>query len=57
MNYCVLSAGPDHDLWLRSMANDLGQLAQGVGQHRPANQRIEGTNTIMCIHKHEVPAG
>jgi hypothetical protein len=57
MNYRVLSTGPDRTLWLRSMANDLGQLAQGVGKQRPTNQRIAGTNTIFFIHKHEVPSG
>jgi hypothetical protein len=57
MNYRVLAAGPDRDLWLRSMANDLGRLAQGVGQRRPIDQRIAGTNTIVFIHKHDVPAG
>jgi hypothetical protein len=57
MNYRVLAAGPDREMWLRSMANDLGWLAQGVGQRRPAEQRIAGTDTIIFIHKHEVPAG
>jgi hypothetical protein len=59
MNYRVLAASPDHDMWLRSMANNLGRLAlQGVGQRRPAEQRIAGTDTIFSIHQqYEVPAG
>jgi hypothetical protein len=57
MNYRLLAAGPDRELWMRSMANDLGRLAQGVGQHRPADQRISGTNTIWFIRKQDVPTG
>jgi hypothetical protein len=52
MNYCVLSSGPARELWLCSMANDLGRLAR-----RPVDQRIEGTDTIFFIHRYEVPAG
>jgi hypothetical protein len=47
MNYRVLSEGPDRELWLRSMANDLGRLTQGVGQRRPAEQRFAGTDTVF----------
>jgi hypothetical protein len=57
MNYRVFSTGPDRTLWLRSMTNDLGRLAQGVGQPWPANQRIAGTNTMFFIHKCDVPSG
>jgi hypothetical protein len=56
MNYRILSKGPDRELWLRSMANDLGRLAQGVGQRRPTDQRIAGADTIFFINKHDVPA-
>ena len=35
--------------WNRAAANEFGRLAQGIGG------RIEGTNTIEFIHKHEVP--
>jgi hypothetical protein len=57
MNYRVLATGPDRQLWLRSMANDLGRLAQGIGQHRPPDQRIAGTDTIFFISKCDVPSG
>jgi hypothetical protein len=57
MNYRVLSTGPDSTLWLRSTANDLGRLAQGVGQQRPTDERVAGTNTIFFIHKCDVPSG
>jgi hypothetical protein len=53
----VLPTGPDSILWLRSTANDLGRLAQGVGQQRPTGERVAGTNTIFFIHKCDVPSG
>ena len=34
--------------WIRSLANELGWLAQGI-------RGIKGTNTICCIPKSEVP--
>jgi hypothetical protein len=37
------------EAWNRAAANEFGRLAQGIGG------RIEGTNTIEFIHKHEVP--
>ena len=46
-----LIVGPDREIWLRSLANEFGRLAQGVGN------RIEGTNTIHFILKSEVPFG
>jgi hypothetical protein len=57
MNYRFLIKGPDRALWLRSMANDLGQLAQGVGSNHPAPDRITGTNTLFFIPKTSVPKG
>jgi hypothetical protein len=57
LNYRVLEAGPDRDVWLRSMANDLGRLAQGVGKCRPADDRIKGTDTIFFIRTQDVPVG
>jgi hypothetical protein len=39
------------DIWTRSYANELGRLAQGVGD------RIQGTNTIFFIRKDQVPKG
>jgi hypothetical protein len=57
MNYRFLIEGPDSALWLRSMANDLGRLAQGVGSNRPVQDCITGTNTIFFIPKTSVPKG
>jgi hypothetical protein len=57
MNYRLLIEGPDKKLWLHSQANDLGRLAQGVGNSRPADQRVAGTNTIFFIKKCDVPSG
>ena len=34
---------------MHSLANEFGQLAQGVGG------QIKGTNTIFFVHKHQVP--
>ena len=36
--------------WKIVMSNEIGRLAQGVGD------RVSGTNTIYFIHKSEVPA-
>jgi hypothetical protein len=57
MNYRFLLAGPNRKLWLRSMANDLGRLAQGIGKNRPVDQQITGTNTIFFIEQCAVPKG
>ncbi len=41
---------PKHEaIWNKAGANKFGWLAQGVGG------RIDGTNTIFFIHKHEIP--
>jgi hypothetical protein len=37
--------------WMRSTANEIGILAQGL------KHGIKGTNTIIFIHKSDVPAG
>ena len=47
--YSALIKGPEKDLWTKAYANDLGRLAQGVGN------RIDGTNTIFFIPKSDVP--
>jgi hypothetical protein len=57
MNYRFLIEGPGSALWLRSMANDFGRLAQEVGSNRPAPDRTTGTNTIFFIPKTSVPKG
>ena len=50
LNYRQLIKNSKHaKIWLTSAANEFGRLAQGVGG------RIEGTDTIKFIHKHEVP--
>ena len=36
-------------IWFRSLENEFGRLAQGVGT------RIKGTNTLTFIPKREVP--
>ena len=51
LNYRQLSRVPDKEIWIKSLSNDLGRLAQGVGT------RIEGTNTIFFIYKSKVPSG
>jgi hypothetical protein len=41
---------PKHkEIWTKAGANEFGRLAQGVGG------RIDGTNTIFFVHKHEIP--
>ena len=47
--YSALAKGSDKELWIRAYANDLGRLAQGVGN------RIKGTNTIFFIPRCDVP--
>ena len=42
MEYRALSRGVDKEVWIKSFANDLGRLAQGVGTRMPT-----GTNTIF----------
>ena len=51
MNYRDLLRHPKYrEDWSKSSANEFGRLAQGVGD------RVEGTDTIFFIHKHEVPS-
>ena len=45
----ALIKGDDKEIWHRSYANDLGRLAQGIGN------RVEGTNTVFFIPKSAVP--
>ncbi len=50
LEYRQLLRDPKHiEIWTKAGANEFGQLAQGVGG------RIDGTNTIFFIHKHEIP--
>ncbi len=39
-----------HEVWMHSSANEFGRLVQGDCS------QIQGTNTILFIHKHQVPA-
>ena len=51
LKYRKLITHPKYkEAWTHSSANEFGRLAQGVGT------RINGTNTIFFIGKHEVPA-
>jgi hypothetical protein len=51
LEYCQLLHDPKHKkaIWSKARANEFGRLAQGVGK------RIDGTNTIFFVHKHEIP--
>ena len=51
LEYAALASGPDKDIWIRSLANDIGRLAQGVGA------RITGNNTMFFIHPTKIPQG
>ena len=42
--------GPDKKLWETAFANDLGRLAQGIGNRMPT-----GNDTINFIHPSEIP--
>ena len=43
-------AGPTRHVWVKSLSNEWGQLAQGN------DNGVTATNTIEFIHKHEVPS-
>ena len=49
--YTQLKRGPDKVTWNTEFSNEIGRLAQGVGN------RIKGKNTISFIHRSEVQAG
>lgn len=50
--YRHLIRSPARTLWIKSLANDLGRLAQGVGTRMPT-----GTNTIFFIRPSAIPPG
>ena len=52
LEYRHIVKGPTKAIWGNSFANEIGQLAQGVGTRMPS-----GTNTILSIPKDKVPAG
>ena len=47
-----LIKGPTRAIWENSFANEIGELAQGVGTSMPS-----GTSTIFFIPKGKVTAG
>ena len=49
--YTQLIRGPNKDTCTIAFSNDIGRLAQGVGN------RIKGTNTIFFVHHSKVPTG
>ena len=51
LNYRQLMQSTKHkETWSKSLANEFGRLANGVGG------RIKVTNTIKFIHKRDVPS-
>jgi hypothetical protein len=52
LEYRHLSTGPDKNIWITALANDLGRLSQGVG-----TRMATGTNTLFFIPRHAVPHG
>ncbi|GFH48950.1 hypothetical protein CTEN210_05426 [Chaetoceros tenuissimus] len=46
----TLLAGKFHDIWDRSLSNELGRLTEGIHD-------IKGTQTMVFIHKDQVPIG
>ena len=49
--YTQLIRVPDKDTWTTAFTNNIGRLAQDVGN------LVKGTNTIFFVHHSEVPAG
>jgi hypothetical protein len=50
LEYCQLLRDLEHkETWTKAGANEFGRLAQGVGG------RIDRTNIIFFVHKHEIP--
>ena len=52
LEYRNLLRGPNKYVLTRSLANDLGRLAQGVGTRIPT-----GTNTVIFVRHRNIPAG
>ena len=52
LEYRPLSRGPNGDVWLHSLANNLNRLTQGVG-----TRMTTSTNTVFFIRKCDVPEG
>ena len=52
LEYRHLICVPDKDIWTTILANELGRLAQGVGNRMPT-----GTNTVFFIPRSAIPTG
>ena len=53
-----LLKGCDASVWSRGTANEFGRLLpRGIGNNRPAHERLTGTGTIYPIRKTDVPLG
>ena len=50
LEYRHLIQGPDKDIWVKTLANVFGRLAQGVKGRMPT-----GNSTIFFIHPSEIP--
>ncbi|KAL7524797.1 hypothetical protein ACHAXR_000721, partial [Thalassiosira sp. AJA248-18] len=51
LEYCHLIQRPKYrEVWGKSFGDEIGRLAQGL------KGRVDGTDTFLFIHKHEVPA-
>ena len=51
LEYRDLIQGPDKDIWVKSLANDFGRLAQGI-----KDKMSTGNSTIFFINPSEIPA-
>ena len=51
IEYVALASGPDKDIWIQALANDIGRLAQGIGSC------IKGNNAMFFIHSSKIPTG
>ena len=52
IEYRHLIRGPNGDTWIKAPANNLGHLAQGVGDCMPT-----GNNTVFFVAKSAIPRG
>jgi len=58
MEYRQLTKDPEYrDTWLRSFADEIGNLFQGIGENKDGSQRVKGTDTLFWITKAQVPKG
>ena len=53
-----LLRGPNKAIWTRSTANEFGRLLpNGIDKHRPANEKVKGTGTIVPVRRTNIPHG